>query len=48
MKLANIISKLKSLFTGPAPKVEAPLVELKPAETKKPAKKATKKVTKEK
>jgi hypothetical protein len=46
MKLTNIINKLKSLFVKPEPKVEAPIVEVKPAETKKPAKKSTKKVTK--
>lgn len=46
MKLANIINKLKSLFAKSEPKVEAPVVELKPADAKKPAKKATKKVTK--
>jgi|LakMenEpi03Aug12_release.lakeMendotaPanAssembly.Ray.scaffolds.fasta_scaffold881732_2 hypothetical protein len=46
MKLTNIINKLKSLFAKPEPKVEAPIVEVKPAQTKKPAKKSTKKVTK--
>ena len=46
MKLTNIINKLKSLFVKPEPKVEAPVVEVEPAKTKKPAKKSTKKVTK--
>lgn len=45
MKLANIISKLKSLFVKPK-KVEVPVVEVKPEEPKKKAKKATKKVAK--
>lgn len=45
MKLANIINKIKSLFTKSAPEVKAPVVEVKPA-AKKTAKKATKKVTK--
>jgi len=48
MKLTNIINKLRSLFTKPEPKVEAPVVEVKPAETKEKAKKTTKKVTKTK
>jgi hypothetical protein len=46
MTLTNIINKLKSLFVKPEPKVEAPIVEVKLAETKKPAKKSTKKVSK--
>lgn len=48
MKLTNIINKLKSFFVKPEPKVETPVVELKPAESKKPAKKAAKKVTNKK
>lgn len=44
--LTNIINKIKSLFTKPEPKVEAPVVEVKPAEPKKKAKKTSKKVTK--
>lgn len=46
MKLVNIINKLKSFFVKPEPKVETPVVEVKPKEPKKKAKKATKKVTK--
>lgn len=46
MMLTNIINKLKGLFTKPEPKVEAPVVELKPTEPKKKAKKTSKKVTK--
>ena len=46
MKLANIINKLKSLFKKPEPKVETPVVDVQPAQAKKPRKKATKKVTK--
>lgn len=44
--LTNIINKIKSLFTKPEPKVEAPVVEVKPVEPKKKAKKTSKKVTK--
>jgi len=46
MKLANIINKLKSLFTKLEPKVETPVVDVQPAEVKKPRKKTTKKVAK--
>jgi 16S rRNA A1518/A1519 N6-dimethyltransferase RsmA/KsgA/DIM1 with predicted DNA glycosylase/AP lyase activity len=46
MILATILAKLKSLFVKPEPKVETPVVEVQPAEAKKPRKKATKKVTK--
>ncbi len=43
MTLTNIINKLKSLFVKPEPKVEAPIVEVKLAETKSLLKKALKK-----
>lgn len=46
MILNKIIDKLKSLFIKPEPKVETPIVEVQPAEVKKPRKKAAKKVTK--
>ncbi len=46
MILTNILNKLKGLFVKPEPKVEAPIVDVKPAEAKKTRKKAAKKVTK--
>ena len=46
MNLKSIIEKLKGLFIKPEPKVEAPIVDVKPAEAKKTRKKAAKKVTK--
>jgi hypothetical protein len=48
MKLTNIISKLKSFFAKPVPKVEVPVAEVKPVEVKEKGKKAVKKVTKNK
>lgn len=45
MKLVDIINKVKSLFVKAEPKVETPVVELKPAEPKKKGKKPAKKVT---
>jgi|688.fasta_scaffold137622_6 hypothetical protein len=46
MVLSKIINKLKSLFIKPEPEVETPVLEVQPAEVKKPRKKAAKKVTK--
>ena len=46
MILTNVLNKLKGFFVKPEPKVEAPIVEVKPAAAKKPRKKAVKKVTK--
>lgn len=43
MKLVNILNKLKSFFVKPEPKVEAPVIEVKPEKAKKTAKKVANK-----